>query len=201
MTEDINKEEMTIEPMPAALLAGMFPRGVVAIAEEFSGQKEEVTSVAKKPDITVPPANTKAPISSMQAGKAIQYLGAFGKKIVVVVTDPTSLHLNQEDLDFLSKVLTAVKLSLADVAIVNSATQQLEYFALQEQLPAVVALYFGIQPVDIGAPIKFPQFQVQKWNSCTFLYAPAFEEMGPLAQNAVALKKELWAALQKIFAS
>ncbi len=183
MAESINEGEMTLEPMPAALLAGMFSKGVVAIPEEFQDIREDAAPVTKEP------------------GKKVQYLGAFGKNILVVVNDPTALHLNQEDLDFLGKVLAAVKLSLADVAIVNSATQQLEYFSLQEQLPAVVALYFGLQPVDIGAPIKFPQFQVQKWNHCTFLYAPAFEEMGPLASNAVALKKELWAALQKIFAS
>ena len=199
MTSDRNDGEAMMEQMPEALLAEMFSRGVVVISEEMEERKTTQmpapVTVGRTVTETPPAENATIP------GRKYASLGAFGKKVLVVVNDPTSLHLNQEDLDFLSKILAAVNLSMADIALVNAATQQPEYFALQEQYPAGVAVYFGIQPVDIGAPIKFPQFQIQKWNHCTFLYAPAFEEMGPLAKNAVALKRELWSALQKIFAS
>lgn len=188
---------MIPERMPEALLAGIFPKGIVVISEEFTG--------ASLPEQNSPP---QAPASPVQEGTmpvrpevtvAYQYLGGFGKKVLVVVHDPTSLHLNQQDLEFLGKIIGAVKLSMADIALVNAATQQPEYYALQEQLPASVALYFGIEPATIGAPVKFPQFQVQQWNHCTFLFAPDFDALSPFASNAVALKKELWAALKKIF--
>ncbi len=203
MKMDIKDKEEMLERMPDALLAEIFSKGVVVIPEEFENKPVKSSGTKKEP-IAVPPPSVQtvkqelATIAPKQDGK-INFLGAFGKKILVVVNDPTSLHLNEEDFELLGKILASVKLSMADIALVNAATHQLNYYALNEVLPASVAFYFGIQPVEIGAPIKFPHFQVQNWNHTTFVYAPALDEMGPLAGNAVALKKELWVAMKKIF--
>ncbi len=202
MKMDLNEEGYPLEPMPEALLAEIFSKGVVIIPEEFEN-KPVKTSPPKKEPIPEKLPEVKvaetAPKVEQKKQEKINFLGGFGKKVLVVVNDSTSLHLNEEDFELLGKILASVKLSMADIALVNAATHQLNYYTLQEQLPATVAFYFGIQPVDIGAPLKFPQFQVQNWNHTTFVYAPALDEMGPLAKNAVALKKELWVAMKKIF--
>lgn len=199
--------EKELERMPDALLAAMFPGGVVVLPHEFEARKAEVkpapltaaipevTATADKPAVALPDAGQQ------QAPEAVGYLGNFSKKVLVVVEDPTALHLNDSDYQLLAKILGAVKLSMADIALVNRAVHKLEYNSLNAQLPAAVALYFGLQPYEIGAPLKFPAFQVQAWNHTTFLYAPPLGQLNQNTPEAVALKKQLWDALKKIFSS
>jgi hypothetical protein len=202
MQIDIHEEEFVLESMPEALLAEIFSKGIVVIPEEFEEKQAKPAFQVIEPVPEKISGAAEVPSLPKMEGKTsgkINFLGGFGKKVLVVVSDPTSLHLNEEDFELLGKILASVKLSMADIALVNAATHQLNYYPLQEQLPASVAFYFGIEPVEIGAPIKFPQFQVQNWNSTTFVFAPGLDEMGPLSKNAVALKKELWVAMKKIF--
>jgi len=199
--------EKELERMPDALLAAMFPGGVVVLPHEFEARKAEVkpapmtaaipevTATADKPVVALPDAGQQ------QAPAELGYLGNFSKKVLVVVEDPTALHLNDADYQLLAKILGAVKLSMADIALVNRAVQKLEYNILNAQLPAAVALYFGLQPYEIGAPLKFPAFQVQAWNHTTFLYAPPLGQLNQNTPEAVALKKQLWDALKKIFSA
>lgn len=205
MTNDIPDPGIHLEPMPAALLAELFSGGIVVIPEEFevSFQKPDLpsTKVEAEPERQKPTVSPEETIQvpEVPVTENISWLGSFGKQVLVVVKDPTALHINETDLELLGKILGSVKLSMADIALVNAATHQLEYFALHEKLPAKAAFYFGIQPVEIGAPIKFPQFQVQSWNHTTFVYAPSLAELGAQSPEAIALKKELWVAMKKIF--
>lgn len=207
MTNDIPASEISLEPMPAALLAELFSGGIVVIPEEFevSATKTEISSGSVKTAPEKPAVSPQVmPTSALQTpeipvAEKLSWLGSFGKQVLVVVKDPTALHINDKDLELLGKILGSVKLSMADIALVNAATHKLEYNALNEKLPAKSAFYFGIQPVEIGAPIKFPQFQVQSWNHTTFVYAPSLTELGAPTPEAIALKKELWAAMKKIF--
>lgn len=202
--ERIMEEGVVVpERMPGQLLAEIFNRGIVVVPGEYEqsplhGETPKIGSNA--PVGQVETAAAELPTRPGEVSpKAINFLGGFGKKVLVVVSDPASLHLNEEDFELLGKILASVKLSIADIALVNGATQALDYYEMNRQLPAEIAFYFGIQPVEIGAPLKFPQFQVQKWNNSTFVYAPSLNEMGPLSPNALALKKELWGAMKKVF--
>jgi hypothetical protein len=197
-----NERKSVLEPMPEALLAEMFAGGIVVIPGEFEQKEVKSKIMPATPkmveEATLMPA---APVFKNQILPVddLSWLGSFGKKVLVVVQDSSALHINENDLEFLAKILGAVKLSMADIALVNAARYALTYQGLQEKLPAQVAFYFGIAPVEIGAPLSFPQFQVQKWNNTTFLYAPALGELNKNTADAIALKKELWAALKKIF--
>jgi hypothetical protein len=202
MTDTINTDITTLEPMPAALLAEMFTRGIVVIPEEFEMQeiKQNKTVLSGQDAEKVSPEiKTSEPELPAMPPVELNWLGKFEKKVLVVVKDADALHINDKDLELLGKILGAVKLSMADIALVNAATHVLHYDNLQEKLPASVAFYFGIAPVAIGAPLSFPQFQVQKWNNTTFLYAPSLSELNENTPAATALKKELWGALKKIF--
>jgi hypothetical protein len=203
----MSKNELVtaLEPMPEALLAEMFAGGIVLFPEEFAPapvkqnaapEQEKMPTGTPQPTL---PASEPKPVMLPAAATELNWLGKFSKQVLVVVKDPSALHINDKDLELLGKIIGAVKLSMADIALVNAATHSLEYYALQQKLPASVAFYFGIAPVEIGAPLSFPQFQVQKWNNTTFLYAPSLAELNEPTANAVALKKELWAALKKIF--
>lgn len=207
MTNDIPVPEIPLEAMPAALLAELFSSGIVVIPGEFEvspGKSEILPSSVKEGQggeavSTGVKTEEKIGLPEVPLAENLSWLGSFGKRVLVVVNDPTALHINEADFDLLGKIMGSVKLSMADVAVVNAATHKLEYYALNEKLPASVAFYFGIQPVEIGAPIKFPQFQVQPWNNTTFVYAPPLGDLNGATPQATALKKELWTALKKIF--
>ncbi|MCU0376393.1 MAG: hypothetical protein MUF24_13885 [Chitinophagaceae bacterium] len=198
-------EEKELERMPDALLAAMFAGGVVVLPHEFETKKPPVqqpaASAAAPAPAAAPPLLAEAHAVPQQAPAEVGYLGNFSKKVLVVVEDPTALHLNDSDYQLLAKILGAVKLSMADIALVNRAVYQLEYYSLNTQLPASVALYFGLEPYQIGAPLKFPAFQVQAWNHTTFLHAPPLGQLNQNTPEAVALKKQLWEALRKIFSA
>lgn len=195
-------QESRREKMPDVLLADLFSGGLVVITEnktaateqqqEFTATPVPVHQEERKPE-------TPALPDENEPEKPLNRLGEFRQKVLVVVEDPHNLYLDEQDFDLLSNVLKAVKLSIADTAIVNLSGKSISYSTLQNQLPAKVALYFGVEPVSIGVPLKFPAFQVQKWNGTTFLYSPSLQEYQLKNQGAVSLKKQLWEALQKIF--
>ncbi len=205
MTKDTNDAGTGLETMPGALLAELFSGGIVVLPHEFAktppvARAESASIILPKQEPLKPAIIPEEPLAPIKPKSAeISWLGNFGKRVLVVVNDPTALHINDKDYELLTKILGSVGLSTADIALVNAATHTLEYNELQEKLPAAVGLYFGIEPATIGAPIKFPHFQVQPWNNTKFLYAPSLTEFSKPGPEAIALKKELWTALKKIF--
>ncbi|WP_416441486.1 hypothetical protein [Phnomibacter sp. MR] len=126
-------------------------------------------------------------------------LGNFKQQILLVLHEPEAVHCKDADLEFLQKVIASVKLSMDHIAILNTHGKQVAYPELKAQLPAKVALYFGVEPVSIGVPMRIPYFQVQPWDDCRFLYAPSLAEINGNSPAQVELKKQLWMALKKIF--
>ena len=133
--------------------------------------------------------------TSSPAPKQLKYLGTNQKHIIVVVSHESVPFLPDEELNFLSTVLAACKLSIADIGILNA------YNAEETELQNVIntegnkVLLFGIQPLAIGLPINFPAFQLQPFNNRTYLYAPALSQI----ENDKALKGKLWISLKAMF--
>ncbi|MCA0383495.1 MAG: hypothetical protein LCH58_15140 [Bacteroidetes bacterium] len=126
-------------------------------------------------------------------------LGNFKQQVLLILNEPNAVHCKDADLEFLQKVIASVKLSMDHIAILNTHGKQVTYPELKAQLPAKVALYFGVEPVSIGVPMRIPYFQVQPWDDCRFLYAPSLAEINGNSPAQVELKKQLWMALKKIF--
>ena len=59
------------------------------------------------------------PVSASSTSKNLEYLGKNGKQILLLLKEPQHKYVEENDLAFLSKILSAVNLTLADVAIVN----------------------------------------------------------------------------------
>ncbi len=159
---------------------------------------EATTAPAPAP----PPAKPMAapqPAPTPAAPAALTWLGRFEKQVLVILHEPNAVHCSEEQLGFLTKILAAVGLGMADVAIVNAARHPLAYPALKAQLPASSAIYFGLEPFSVGVPMRIPYFQVQQWDSCQFLYAPALPDLNGSSPAQVEQKKLLWAALKKMF--
>lgn len=125
-----------------------------------------------------------------------KWLGNNQKGILVIVNYNTAIHLPDEELDFLTNLLSACKLSLGDVAILNKENYiDSEYKNVLAHFGSRVVLLFGVNPIEFGLPVSFPIFQVQNVANCIFLYAPALKEI----QYDNLLKSKLWVSLRNIF--
>ncbi len=144
------------------------------------------------------PAHQKKQLIEEQKTEEIQwkYLGDYKKKILFVVHHENAVHIPDEQLSFLTTILTACKLSLADIAILNLANAPFViYKNVQDEFKSNVMILLGITPRKFEMPLSFPEFQVQPFNNCTFLSAPTIEQM----ENDKLLKSKLWVSLKKIF--
>ncbi len=123
------------------------------------------------------------------------HIGGYAKRILILVAENSFPFISDTDLEFLGKVLLPCGLAMSDVALVNvekqadPAGQVIPHF-----LPEKVIL-FGVGQDKLGLPLQFPHFQVQPFNGCTYLAAPALSAL----QNDATAKKDLWMGLKKLF--
>ncbi len=144
------------------------------------------------------PLSTENDIADASAEK-IKYDGENLKNITVVINLPRAGHLNKEDLSFLSNILKACQLSIADIAIVNASDKNVNYAAIEEQLSARQIILFDVEPDVIQLPFRIPPFQLQKYADCTILFAPALSALNKQTQEGKLLKTKLWNSLKQLF--
>jgi DNA polymerase III psi subunit len=130
------------------------------------------------------------------ANKGFNCLGNNEKNILIVIDEPEAVYLQDTDLNLLVGILTACKLSLADIALLNfDKNKHAAYDSLNKELNPSTIILFGIEPTLLDFPLNFPHFQLQPYNGQHYLAAPALKNIGA----DIALKKQLWLALQKHF--
>lgn len=164
-----------------------------------------VVQLAATPPVaeTVIPAPPKTPASAPQpvvAEQPVAYgntpsLGGNRKGVLILVKNDTVPFLPDADLEFLSAILGACRLSIADVAIVNLHHYPQPYTALLEQFTARQVLLMGVTPQEVDLPFHFPHFQLQPFDSRTYLSAYPLRQM---AQDR-SLKMQLWSCLKQLF--
>jgi hypothetical protein len=123
-------------------------------------------------------------------------LGENLKNILIVLNAPDSAMISEENLNFLTGILKACKLSVKDVAVFNLAKlKNTSYTILLEKFGPGTILLFGVTPQEIDLPINFPEFKILNYRDVQFLTSPSLD----LLQNDKALKSKLWACLQQLF--
>ena len=169
--------------LPASLVADLYKNALVQL-------DVHAPSVEQAAPSNTSPGTTELPPESWKS------LGNNRRQILIVVNYTDVLHLPDETLGFLTSMLTACKLSLDDVALINmqhylgvSAREILAHFKTKQ------ALLFGIEPAEFGLAVSFPEFQVQSVANAVFLYSPALEAIQP----DKLLKSKLWICLQRMF--
>src|SRR5688572_24520361 len=133
---------------------------------------------------------------SQNEHKTIKFWGGNEKNILILVSEEDVPFIKEDELNFLSSVLTACKLGLADVAIVNLHTSpNCDYHFLLDQFKSKTILLFEVDTQTIDLPFNFPHFQLQQFGKSTYLSAPALK----LIEKGKALKTQLWNCLKTIF--
>jgi hypothetical protein len=173
--------------LPASVVASLYPSALVA--------GDNNTSPPSAPAVTSP-VSKPAPAISNETEFQWKSLGNNQRNILVVVNHSDIQHLPDADLNFLTNMLTACKLGLGDIALLNfDHYKETGGPAILKHFKSRTVLLFGLEPVSFGLPVSFPAFQVQNVANVQYLFAP------PLAELAgdKLLKSKLWVCLQKIF--
>lgn len=143
---------------------------------------------------SLPPIDLPIP-EMTPAAKDVHYLGKNERGILILVSNQDAVYLPDEELAFLTTILSACQLSLADVAIINWKTANYNLDEVQQRLGIRHILLFDVAPLDAGLPINFPHFQIQQFNHRTYLSSPSLSDV----EKEVAVKRQLWPSLKKMF--
>jgi len=126
----------------------------------------------------------------------LKFLGSNQKQITILVNVSDATYLTDKSFAFLTGVLNACKLNMADVAIINmNQSTNNHYLDLNSITRPKIKLLFGVSPQEIGLPIHFPYFQVQPYNNVVYLCAPDLNSI----EEDKSLKTQLWAGLKSVF--
>lgn len=176
--------------LPASVIASLYPFSLVATGAETSASPLATNEAI--------PASTSSPANDAVSSASFtwKFLGNNKKAVLVVVDHKDIVHLPDSDLNFLTNMLTACKLSLGDVILINynncrekGGPAAVKYFKSRE------VLLFGVEPADFGLPVSFPEYQVQGLANVQYLYSP---ELAAIS-NDKAAKAKLWGCLKKMF--
>jgi hypothetical protein len=178
--------------LPGFVLAGLYKDSLVITEETIEQNKparkqEQVTNKTLKPNVAKPGAAKK------------WFLGDNRKNITIIIKDETAVHINEEWLATLTKLLTACKLNVADVAIVN-IKNEIDFSVIKEQLVPQYVLMFDVSPNDVSLPFSIPDYQVQKYDGVTFMIAPGITLSADKTTESIKTeKRNLWEKLKIIF--
>ncbi|GAC1703896.1 MAG: hypothetical protein NVS9B7_02160 [Flavisolibacter sp.] len=133
--------------------------------------------------------------STTTADKEVAFLGSYGKQILIIVSVDQFPFISDEDLAFLTSVLSACAMSLSDIALVNVKNMKNDLPSVLQNMDPSAIVSLGIEPLVMGLPFHFPTFQLQKFNNRTYLYAPSLAEIA----DSKPLKGKLWISLKQLF--
>lgn len=126
----------------------------------------------------------------------INSLGGNQNHVVFVINNKEHKYLNDNEMKFLSDLLSACKLSMEDISLVNFyQNKNIGYENITEQFQSKTILIFGVSTSELGLPFTIPFFQVQKFQEQTYLTAPSLDNF---LEN-IPLKKQLWNSLKIVF--
>ena len=179
------------EQLPDFVLANLFPSNLVLV------ETAEIATptIAAKPTAVAPPVHA-APSTE----RPVQwYLGNNGKNIVILVQEPEAAFLNEESLDFLTKILGACKLNMGDVAVINVARYLANFAEIKEELNPTCCLLFDVSASMVKLPFTVPNYQVQQYGGSKFLMADSLIKYAGDSAEAKLEKTKLWVSLKSLF--
>ena len=122
------------------------------------------------------------------------FLGDNEKNILILVEDEKALHINDDDLGFLTGILSACKLTLADIALLNMIRKKNnQLIKVIEDCKPLVLINFNVKINELG--LDQNKYQVIKKDNIQILSAGSLNQIS----NNIEEKKKLWGCLKTIF--
>jgi hypothetical protein len=127
------------------------------------------------------------------------YLGNNGKQISIIVKELDAAYINDHHLQFLSNILTACKLNLGDIALINLANTPLLFSEIEQKNQPKFLILFDVNPAELLIPLALQAYDLVLYNNCQMLLAPALSVMNGDSMAAKTEKGKLWMSLKKMF--
>ena len=119
--------------------------------------------------------------------------------ICVLVDFAGTPFLPEHHLVFLTRLLSACRLSADDIALVNQASDAVQFDRLTGQLHPQILLLFGVPATAIGLSPALAFFENREMDACDVYAFPSLDEINREGADAQGMKKQLWAILKTIF--
>jgi hypothetical protein len=129
----------------------------------------------------------------------ISFLGENKKRISIIINDAEAVFIDDAKLLLLTNLLTACKLTIADVAIVNMYNKSIHYTKIKQALRPLFLLLMGIDAKAFQLPIIFPEYKIQPYDSCQILLADDLKDMLGTNNEVKLAKSKLWLCLKQLF--
>lgn len=131
--------------------------------------------------------------------KPLQYLGDNLRNTLVLVYYPQEKFLPDEQLNFLSTILNACNLNIADVAIVNVANsaETLDYF--KQALRPKAILLFGNETLTVTGVPPLVDFNITDLGGILTVCSCSLESFNKNNNESKSLKRKLWECLKQLY--
>lgn len=127
--------------------------------------------------------------------KPLTYLGKNLKKVLILVSTDDARFLPDKELEFLTSILSACKLGLNDVAVVNTRFAEGDFDTVVEQLQPTTSLFFDVDAGFLPDAFEKEVNQAHTVNHIRFVKAASLSDLA----SKVEEKRKLWAALKHVF--
>jgi hypothetical protein len=184
--------------LPDIVIADLYRQSLIQYDGPVTNRS---TPVLPEPEAAVAKSQPIAAETKPKVSEPVGYktLGNNKQRIAIIVNCPNDVFVPEADLQFLTKMLSACKLNMADVAIVNHATAPIAIELLKQQLQPKYVLLFGVEPGAVQLPISFPAFKEQAYAGSTYLFTPLLNELNQENDEAKQQKRKLWDCLKRMF--
>lgn len=184
------------EQLPPQVLAELFSNSLVYTGEKFN--TETIDEVQQSFTIDKPVEPQPAPIEEKVHRPGKWYLGNYERKFIVLVHDEHNVYLNEKELEFLTGILNACKMNLAHIGLINFNNHPVQFRQLKKDLHPQFIISFGISALQMELPFSMPDYQVQQYDGCAILTAPALGQLNATTPAAKTEKTKLWNSLKKM---
>jgi len=150
-------------------------------------------------DIPLHVAQAPSTVTKKTTVSAYPFLGKNKKAVCFLSYYPEAEYIPDPELAFLKRIMGACKLTLDDIALVNTARTTLVLEELRQQLrPDIVFLWGGIPP---GIPEFSGMLDLTEKTIGGIRILPVLQTGAMSRENEEGkeLKKKLWVELKKIF--
>lgn len=129
----------------------------------------------------------------------IKFLGEHLKQVTIIVKDELAVYLNENDLTLLSSILSACKLTLADVALINIAQQKLSLHEILNVLPSKLVMIFDVSSTTLKIKLPTTLYKSIQLGDTYLLFSNSLSLMQGGDSSAKIEKGKLWTILKQLF--
>jgi hypothetical protein len=183
--------------LPPNYIASLYKDTLVVIEQP----NRNLSNSFKEENLMKEPAASKNKnVEDAASNSNINYLGNNEKQIAILLDDETAPIIREEWLQFIANILSACKLNLGDVVIINLHNQSITYKHLQQKLNTKYCIVFTLALQKINLPFIIPTYQIKEFNGCTYLpVEPLQNYLVADGQKSSQAKRNLWNGLKSMF--